>query len=950
MEGDRPYRFMSFNIPNLHLVEDNFSFENPNPWRWPDEFEIRDSLESIRQMGGNATRIYVLSVKREGSDMGDHVFVRGPGDFNEEAFRVLDKVLQVANETGVRVLIPLVDEWKWWGGRAEYAKFRGKSADEFWTNPQVIADFKQTIRFTLNRVNTLTGVAYKDDPAIFGWETGNEIDSTPAWTREISAYIKSIDSNHLVVDGYSLHGVRESSLDDPNIDVITTHHYPNTDTNYVEAITAAHTKIAGRKPYFVGEFGFAPLEDLGQTMDLIIDKRISGGMLWSLRVHNRDGGFYWHSEPAGGNHYKAYHWPGFHSGDAYDEAALLRLVREKAYQIRSMKVPPVPIPKQPKLLPIPDVSRISWQGSTGANSYDVERGSTASGPWTTVGENLSDAAVQYRPLFSDETAEIGNEYFYRVRATNASGTSPPSNIVGPVRVAQRTIVDECRDFTRLHDHSSDLKVLSLQARKTQEDIHRFELSGQGYVVYETSGPIETFQILLFNENGTSKPRVACSTDGKEFHPCELTVTSVSTSAGDYGYLNPMKVVGNASLHNARYLRIEAASDARLELSRVEIGTGKAQSSRKDEPKGQQGAQLNPSILMFHKPWHVHGVKYVQRAASLGCKKVNVVLSLSCQINRQNEVINYGIRSRRGYMPLTKQRLAQFKAEVKKVLAAVAAKDMQLSVLLHLNAAGPRYEWRNLFFFDPLTNYRGFNYQDTLVSAVTEALAATPQLKQPVDIALAGEMGRSVFSFPGSYLRIVEQLKSDPSLPELRLGISLNFADVADQVEQSDRQRYQLQQLIDVCDFLGLSNYSPFELPIEPNDFATAKQNFLSELADKGIRVPEAMPLHFSEVSIGGGTEQGLAKSPAEAAHTPWEGSDNPRKNPWASQRMRQFRLDYFAALLDYLANPPETNPITDAYLWSEGSWDPLDTTSQGFADPEIIRMIQQHNRAVAEGK
>ena len=241
-EGDRPYRFMSFNIPNLHLVEDNFSFENPNPWRWPDEFEIRDALESIRQMGGNATRIYVLSVKREGSDMGDHVYVRGPGDFNEEAFRVLDKVLQVANETGVRVLIPLVDQWKWWGGRAEYAKFRGKSADEFWTDQQVIDDFKQTIHFTLNRVNTLTGVAYKDDPAIFGWETGNEIDSTPAWTREISAYIKSIDSNHLVVDGYSLHGVREASLDDPNIDVITTHHYPNTDTNYVEAITAAHNK------------------------------------------------------------------------------------------------------------------------------------------------------------------------------------------------------------------------------------------------------------------------------------------------------------------------------------------------------------------------------------------------------------------------------------------------------------------------------------------------------------------------------------------------------------------------------------------------------------------------------------------------------------------------------------------------------------------------------------
>ena len=89
--GNEEFRFFSFNIPNLHLLEDNFSFMEPNPWRWPNEFEIKDALETVRQMGGTATRIYVLSVRREGSDMGEHVYVRGPRDFNEEAFRVLDK-------------------------------------------------------------------------------------------------------------------------------------------------------------------------------------------------------------------------------------------------------------------------------------------------------------------------------------------------------------------------------------------------------------------------------------------------------------------------------------------------------------------------------------------------------------------------------------------------------------------------------------------------------------------------------------------------------------------------------------------------------------------------------------------------------------------------------------------------------------------------------------------
>ena len=37
-------------------------------------------------------------------------------------------------------------------------------------------------------------------------------------------------------------------------------------------------------------------------------------------MHRREGGFYWHMEVGTGrNIYKAFHWPGFASGDRYDE-------------------------------------------------------------------------------------------------------------------------------------------------------------------------------------------------------------------------------------------------------------------------------------------------------------------------------------------------------------------------------------------------------------------------------------------------------------------------------------------------------------------------------------------------------------------------------------------------------------------------------------------------------
>ena len=200
-------------------------------------------------------------------------------------------MLKIANEQGVRLIIPLVDNWKWLGGRAEYAGFRGKSKDDFWTDPQLIADFKETIRFVLTRTNTFTGVRYCDDKAILCWETGNELSATTDWTREIARYIKSLDRNHLVMDGRAGQ-LQPESLTLPEIDIVTTHHYPNSwrTTPFAQLIRENAAMAKGRKPYVVGEFGFVPTEQMDAAMKAIIDTGISGGLLWSLRFRDRDGG------------------------------------------------------------------------------------------------------------------------------------------------------------------------------------------------------------------------------------------------------------------------------------------------------------------------------------------------------------------------------------------------------------------------------------------------------------------------------------------------------------------------------------------------------------------------------------------------------------------------------------------------------------------------------------
>ena len=567
MEGDKPFRFVSFNIPNLHQVEDNVAFAEENPWRLPNHFEINDALESVRQMGGTVVRTYVISVIRTNDLPGTIRYVLGPGKFNEEAFRTLDEVVAVANQTGVRLIVPLVDNWSWMGGRAEYAGFRGKTKDDFWTDPQVIADFEETVRFIINRTNTVTGIPYRDDKAFLAWETGNELSSPPSWTRTIASFIKSLDHNHPVIDGFNANSLRPESIAMPEVDIVTTHHYPGGKKTYAEYIRANREKTRGKKPYFVGEFGFDPTADMKTTLETVRDTGVSGALIWSLRFHDRDGGFYWHSEPAGGDFYKAYHWPGFPSGAAYDESNVLALIRNAAYEIRGMPVPALVAPVAPVLLPITSAAAISWQGSPGASGYQVERAADASGPWQKIADNVDDSAVQYRPLFNDIAAPHGS-FYYRLAAVNSGGISAPSNIQGPVKVDGTTLVDELNDFSQIHEHAGSLEFQTHECRKAKEDTHRLLGKPGSSITYQLPTSIRACRLCAFFPAAAKDFKFSVSTDGKDFREASSTNQSFFHGAGDYGYWQPMQFDCKLDSGDVKFLRIEYAAEA--QIGRVEI--------------------------------------------------------------------------------------------------------------------------------------------------------------------------------------------------------------------------------------------------------------------------------------------------------------------------------------------------------------------------------------------
>jgi len=136
----------------------------------------------------------------------------------EDGLVHLDFVLHHARRLGLSVVLVLTNNWRDFGGMDQYLAWFGLSSHaDFYADPRVRSAYRDYVAHLIGRTNSLDGVAYREDPAIFSWELANEprvsnldlpgdwIAPDPApltqWASEMSRYVKSLDPNHLVSVG-----------------------------------------------------------------------------------------------------------------------------------------------------------------------------------------------------------------------------------------------------------------------------------------------------------------------------------------------------------------------------------------------------------------------------------------------------------------------------------------------------------------------------------------------------------------------------------------------------------------------------------------------------------------------------------------------------------------------------------------------------------------------------
>ena len=198
--GDRPYHFVGVNL----WFAMNLGAEGAGA----DRARLGRELDRLKAMGVDNVRLMASS---EGPATEPSRVVPpaqpAPGQYDERVLHGLDLALAELAKRDMRAVLILNNFFQWTGGMAQYVSWatgepipyperNGKSWDDFqqfsarfYATPKAQELFERYVLAVTGRKNTVTGVAYRDDPTIMAWQLSNE----PRGFAHAEDYVRWVD-------------------------------------------------------------------------------------------------------------------------------------------------------------------------------------------------------------------------------------------------------------------------------------------------------------------------------------------------------------------------------------------------------------------------------------------------------------------------------------------------------------------------------------------------------------------------------------------------------------------------------------------------------------------------------------------------------------------------------------------------------------------------------------
>ncbi|GAA2212856.1 hypothetical protein GCM10009850_083180 [Nonomuraea monospora] len=490
----KPFRFAGTNIYWLGLDE------NVGGVAYPTFFRIRDALDTAKAMGMTVVRSHMLA--STGNPLS--ILPSKEAGFNEEAFATVDYAIAYAGSIGLRLILPLTDEWSYYhGGHRDFTDPYGLPSAAFYTDERVIADYQAYAGHVMRRVNPLTGKAYNADPTIMAWEFGNELEGmTLDWINRNATAFRKWAPRQLIAAGRRFE-IDPDTLAAPGVDIVDVHYYPPT----AERVRADAATITGAgKVYIGGEYAStAATKEL--LTPLAEDRDVTGMLSWSLFGHHDRGGFVQHDDGF------TLHYPGDDERMRASVEAQIAFADQVSPSRRPARVGPpliVAVGKRGGL------NELSWRGAAGAAGYVVER--SQRGRWSAAHQGLlTDNQTPW--LDTGTTGEVT----YRVVPAGRDGRRGTAS--EPVRVtrSQVVLVDPLQT-TDLADGHENVTITPAAA----------VAEGEAWLSWSRPG----LRQVRFDVAGRPRVRVQVSGDGSAWRTVrhESEDGQVTADAGGAGHV------------------------------------------------------------------------------------------------------------------------------------------------------------------------------------------------------------------------------------------------------------------------------------------------------------------------------------------------------------------------------------------------------------------------------